>query len=373
MPMPCSRRLTRLLPAMVAAAAFACSAERTDTTAETPARRVPPPPGVAAPPPDSRAGEPLRAAQPAVSLPATVGAWKRSAPARTFARQNIVEHMTGAAELYLAYRLDHLDVYDYVSQGQGTILVELFWMTHSDDAFGLLSSDWGGESLSLAPGWPRALSLPGVPPHRALYGAGLLRMWCDRLFVRVLASRASPAAREAVIEIGRAVAAGQAVAPPPALLAALPASVPSRVRLRASRVRFLRSYLVLNSAYFLASENLLNLEASAEAAVAPYDALPLMAGRTPGQLILARYETADKAGRALSHFREVYLPESVRGTAGSGVDATASTHIENGWMAYRSSGRALALAFECRTREQARLLVEEALRRLEKPDVGRVE
>jgi hypothetical protein len=98
-----------------------------------------------------------------------------------------------------------------------------------------------------------------------------------------------------------------------------------------------------------------------------------MAGRTPAQLILVRYEIADQAGRALSHFREVYLPESIRGTAGSGRDPTASAHIENGWMAHRSSGRALALAFECRTREHARLPVEEALRRLEKPGVGRVE
>jgi hypothetical protein len=169
-----------------------------------------------------------------------------------------------------------------------------------------------------------------------------------------------------VLDIGRAVAAKQAVSGPPALLAALPASVPSRYRLRSDRVWFLRSYLVLNSAYFLATENILNLEASTEAAAAPYESLPPIAGRKPGQLILVRYATADDARRALAHFREVYLPESVRGTATSGLAATASVHIEDGWVAYHLSGRALALICECRTREQARLLVDEAVRKLAK-------
>jgi hypothetical protein len=351
MPMLRPHRLKWLVPAMVAALSLACSKGRTGAAAADPARATPP-----------------RVAGTFIDFPVTVGAWKRSAASRTVTAQDIHEYMDGAGELYLAYRFDHLDVYDYASPGQGTILVEIYWMEHSDDAFGLLSNDWSGESLSLARDWARAPAIAGVPPHRALYGAGLLRMWCARAYVRVLASRESPESRQAVIEIGRTVAAAQAVAPPPALLAALPATSPSRIRLRSDHVWFLRSYLVLNSAYFLATENLLDLEESAEVVVAPYDALPLMAGRKPGQLILVRYTTSDKARSALVHFREGYLPESLRRTAGSGLSVTASAHIEDGWLAYRVFGRALALAFECRTHEQARHLVEEALRKTEKQE-----
>jgi hypothetical protein len=364
MPMPRPHRLRWLLPVMAATLSLACSKGRPDGAAESPDRAVPPPADSAA------SGEPEepRAATVVLSLPETVGAWKRSAPPKTVTSQDISRYVDGAGELYLAYRFDHLDVYNYASQGQGSILVELFWMEYSDDAFGLLSNDWSGESLNLAGEWARAPTIPGVLPYRALYANGLLRMWCDRLYARVLASKVSLASRRAMIEIGRAAAAGQVVTPPPPLLAALPASAPSRIRLRSDHIWFLRSYLVLNSAYFLATENLLNLEKSAEATVAPYDALPLMAGRRPGQLILVRYATADKAVRALRHFREGYLPESVRGADGSGQAATASEHIEGGWVAYRVSGRAFALACECRTREQARYLVEEALHKLEKQD-----
>jgi hypothetical protein len=371
--MPRLHRLRWLLPAMVAALALACSKGHRGAAAENPDRTAPPPPDPTMLPVAPRELGASRVAATVVRLPEAVGAWKRTAIPRTISLQDISEYMDGAGELYLAYRFDHLDVYDYASQRQGRILVELFWMEQSDDAFGLLSSDWTGESLSLAGEWARAPTIPGVLPYRALYVNGLLRMWCNRLYARVLASTESPASRRAIIDIGRAVAAGQAVKPPPPLLAALPAGSPSRIHLRSDHVWFLRSYLVLNSAYFLATENLLNLEESAEAVVAPYDALPLMAGRKPGQLILVRYATAERAGRALTHFREGYLPESVRKTAGSGLAATASEHIEDGWVAYRVSGRALSLACECRTREQARYLVETALQKLEKQEEGRGE
>jgi hypothetical protein len=60
----------------------------------------------------------------------------------------------------------------------------------------------------------------------------------------------------------------------------------------------------------------------------------------------------------------VYLPESVKGAAASGLAATGLARIEDGWVAYGLSGRALALAFECPDREQARLLIDEAVRKL---------
>jgi hypothetical protein len=82
--------------------------------------------------------------------------------------------MDGAGELYLGYRFQHLDVYEYTSPAQGEILVELYSMESPDDAYGLLSGDWGGEAADLkASGYDAAQS--GVP--RALYGAGLLRIW----------------------------------------------------------------------------------------------------------------------------------------------------------------------------------------------------
>ena len=118
--------------------------------------------------------------------------------------------MDGAGELYIGYRFRQLEVREYTSKGTDDILVELYWMVSSDDAFGLLSGDWGGEAISLKPsGADAAPARAGAWP-RALYGAGLLRVWSGNLYARVLSQTETDASRKAVLEIGRAIAAGKA-------------------------------------------------------------------------------------------------------------------------------------------------------------------
>jgi len=87
--------------------------------------------------------------------------------------------MNGAGELYLGYRFRHLEVFNYTSADQGNILVELYLMESPDDAFGLLSLDWGGEPVSFDD-TPAAVSNQSFTAlSRALYGCGLLRLWSD--------------------------------------------------------------------------------------------------------------------------------------------------------------------------------------------------
>ena len=54
-------------------------------------------------------------------------------------------------------------------------------MKTPDDAFGLLSNDWGGEVPPFDRARPRATQAASVPDDRALYGGGLLRMWVPAL------------------------------------------------------------------------------------------------------------------------------------------------------------------------------------------------
>jgi len=107
-----------------------------------------------------------------VTLPQSIGSWNLAGPAKTVEPKAIFDYMDGAGELYLGYRFKSLDVYEYKNPGQDEILVELYWMETSDDAWGLISGDWGGENLqlSLATGRERPDEIP------ALYGAGLLRL-----------------------------------------------------------------------------------------------------------------------------------------------------------------------------------------------------
>ena len=79
-----------------------------------------------------------------IELPKTVGEWKRDDASRVITAETIFKYMNGAGELYLGYRFRRLEVFDYLSTNQGRILVELYYMESPEDAFGLLSLDWGG-------------------------------------------------------------------------------------------------------------------------------------------------------------------------------------------------------------------------------------
>ncbi len=294
-----------------------------------------------------------------VSLPPTVGAWTRASAVRRIEPATIFEYMDGAGELYLAYRFDHLDVVEYTSSDRGTILVELYWMRSSDDAYGLLSGDWGGERVRL--------SETAAPDARALYGAGLLRLWADTLYARVLAEREDADSKGAVLELGRRIAAGRSLPAPPRLAALVPPAIGERFAVRGDSICFLRSHLVLNSAYFLSQQNILNLDRTVEAVTARYDRSDPDGTRRRARLLLVRYPDAAAARAALGRFREAYLPETLAGPKGA---ASAVVRIEDGWTGYALAGPCLAVVFEAPDRETAAAFVAagaNALERLETP------
>jgi hypothetical protein len=284
---------------------------------------------------------PSQAAAATVNLPETVDAWRRPEAPRRIEAAGIFEYMDGAGELYLAYRFDHLDVVEYASPADGEILVELYWMRTSDDAYGLLSGDWGGEPVVLKEAVP-----PGGP--RALYGAGLLRIWSGDLYARVMAARESEASRAAVLAIGRAIAAGRADPPPPRLVTHLQQTA-GPLKLRPDSVCFLRSHLVLNSVYFVSQRDILNLGPAVDAVTARYG---------KARLLLVCYPHAGAARAALERFRAVYLPEAGKGDTGA-------ARIEDGWAGFRLSGRGLSVVFEAADREAATSLIATGVHALE--------
>jgi len=307
------------------------------------------------------------------NLPRSAGAWTQSGGRKFVGPQDIFNYMDGGGELYLGYRFKRLEVQRYGSADEGEILVELYWMESSDDAYGLLSGDWGGEPVSLQPLEPGSSSPPATHGPRALYGAGLLRLWSDNLFARVFADHETDASKKAVQALGHAIAGGRSAPAPPALIRALPARVGSQFFLRPDRVTFLRSHLVLNSVYFLSSENLLDLGPDCEVAAMTYGQGPGKTARNakPVRLLLARYGNEATAAKALHHFREIYLPEKSKVPNGSLIGDTGVVAIEDGWMGFARSGRALALVFESPDEATARLFLGDFTQILEKLEASR--
>jgi len=297
--------------------------------------------------------------EPSLKLPRSVGAWTQSGGPKFVGPQDIFNYMDGAGELYLGYRFKRLEVQLYSSADQGEILVELYWMESSDDAYGLLSGDWGGLAVDLPPPTPGSPSLATTDGPRALYGAGLLRLWSGNLYARIMADHESNASKSAVQALGQAIAGGRSTPPRPQLIRALPARVGSRFFLRPDRVTFLRSHLVLNSAYFLSSENLLDLGPDCEVATTTYGqgSTKATGNAKPTRVMLARYANEAAAAKALQHFRQIYLPDKIKGPRASIIRDNDVVAIEDGWMGFARSGRGLALVFESPDEVSARLFL----------------
>jgi len=295
-----------------------------------------------------------------LDLPKTVGVWTRPDSARLVDSTNIFKYMNGAGELYLAYGFNHIDVYEYSADNQEIISVELYHMKTSDDAFGLLSLDWASDSAALNDS-PADKTI--APSSRTLYGSGLLRIWSDNIYARVMAYRETPASKEAVLSLGRAIVANRKTPPEPELLNVLSHTIGSDWKLRKDRIGYFRSYLVLNSLYYVSHENILNLDLSTEAVTAPYEKMSDTENRRRAQFLFVKYANPDLARQALEHFHKAYLPEHKQNFAASPMTESPNFFkLEDGWSGYKLHDKYIMLVFECPDQETAGIIIQSGLR-----------
>jgi hypothetical protein len=271
----------------------------------------------------------------------------------------------------LAYGFDHLEVYEYTADPEESILVEVYVMTTSNDAFGLLSLDWGGEPVPVYSG-RASPSHPGVSPSaRALYGGGLLRIWADTLYARVMAYRETAASKQAVLSLGQTIAENRKMPPEPHLLKILPKAVDSVWTLRKDRIAYFRSHLVLNSLYYLSHQNILDLDHSTEAVIAPYEDLSNAGTPKRVQVLFVKYPSPARARKALKTFHNAYLHEYQKQIdPGITRESINAFKIEDGWLGYALDGPCLTVVFECPNRESAKMIIKQISLNIPKKERG---
>jgi len=292
------------------------------------------------------------------NLPKIVGFWTKPDLPQIVTEKNIFDYMDGAGELYLSYRFRHLESYEYIAQKQQSILVELYFMKTSDDAFGLLSLDWGGEAVKW--GSAQIKEVSSSPWPRAFYGEGLLRLWSDNIYARIMAYQETPESKEAVLKLGQSIVTNRRNPPAPEILQKLPDSFLPNWELRRDRASYFRSHLVLNSLYYLGQENMLDLDLTAEAITASYEKRDSPPGKPRIQFLFIKYPNAQRARNALSHFHRVYLseiPSPVKPDASSKIVNILA--VEEGWLGYRLQGNSIAFIFECPDQETALEIIDQ--------------
>ncbi len=169
------------------------------------------------------------------------------------------------------------------------------------------------------------------------YGPGLLKFWQGRYFVSITVSGDEKISEKAVLELGKAVApklgpAGES----PDLLKCLPPS-----GLKKSRTSYFHNSVHLNNRYFVAAENILNLDATTECVFAEYAA----GVNESASFLIVRYFDAARAQTAWRSFQRAYLPDA---------DASGAALTENKkWVMARNRGNFVAIVFEAPSKEYA--------------------
>ncbi|OGD23703.1 MAG: hypothetical protein A2Y70_05085 [Candidatus Aminicenantes bacterium RBG_13_64_14] len=257
-------------------------------------------------------------------IPRAVGDWHAAGDDAVYDRQTLYDYMDGGAEVYLAFDFREVFSRKYAGPAGAELSLDVFDMGSPAEAFGIFSCD-------------RADPPAGIGQDSE-YGFGLLRFRQGRYFVTVGVSNEDEAAADAVLGLGRTVAG--LLGPPgpgPDLLELLPAA-----DLRPDRTSFFHSAVNLNNRYFIAAENILGLDRSADCVFAEYGPAPA----EPVRLLLVRYPDGARAGAALRSFLASYLPEA-------GPDGL--TRTENGtWVSALLRGNVLSIVFEAPSPDLAR-------------------
>lgn len=265
------------------------------------------------------------------TLPDRVGNWTAEPEDRIYDAETIFDYIDGAGEVYTAYDMRSCLSRRYVAKDGPTIVLDIFDMGSSENAFGVFTHDRDGDPLDVGQG--------------ALYRPGWLSFWKDRFFVSLYVEEETSGAKKALLELATAAASGiKERGPQPTILLKLP---PEGLQNRG--VHYLRHHMLLNYHYYLADENILNLGPHTDAVFAAY--------RRDGKsarLLLVLYPDGPAAAKAHGSFIRHYLPENV---------SAGAVYLEDGkWSTAALKDNLLTVVLESDSRQLAEDLIRDVKR-----------
>ncbi len=263
------------------------------------------------------------------SLPTEADGWKWDRKETEYNSKTLFKYMDGAAELYLAYGFQNLTVRRLEKPGQPPLIVELYEMASSEDAYGVFSYEHQDETVGIGQG--------------SEFGGGLLRFWKGKYFVSIYAEGDWKEVESAILAMGRATANSiPATGQEPKLIGYIPGK---DLGLIDKSVRYLKSHVLLNQRFFIAHQNILNLSRKTEAVLAQY-----LQDKQKTQLLLIQYPDSNGAADAYHSFMKVYLPDA------GGKDHSKTE--DRKWTFARQRNEFVLIVFGTPTEAAAKALLE---------------
>ena len=260
------------------------------------------------------------------NLPKQAGRWSAQTGDRIFDQETIFSYIDGGAEVYKAYNFRQCLSRQYTISGGPAIILDIFEMGSSEDAYGVFTHDIDGTTVDIG--------------QDGRYRPGWLSFWKNGFFVSIYMEEETTAAEQAVKELGRQVAdkiAGHGSKPE--ILSQLPPA-----GLLKDRIRYLYHPIVLNYHYYISDENILKISADTNVALAEYQL-----GDQAALLLIVEYPSSENAEQSRADFLNHYLPDA---------DKKGAALLENGkWAVINRKENLLAIVLEADNKEFAERLL----------------
>ena len=263
---------------------------------------------------------------PASILPEQYRSYKLS-DKLSYTGENLFDYINGGAEVYLSYGFISMSGCKYQSESdQNQVTVEIFEMTNSKNAFGVFTQGWDKEEYE--------------------YGQGSLSFndcvifWKDRYFVVINTHKATNESTDAIRHFASLVdrsISGEGVIPE--IIGDLP-----KQDLATAGYQYFHHYIWLNSYYFIANYNIINIGEQTDAVLAKYG--PADDRR---YLLLVEYTDPTGAKSAYGQLKEKFIPESE-------ADGVAVQLEDKTWMTIWVKDNKLGAVFNGSTKEKTEKL-----------------
>jgi hypothetical protein len=269
----------------------------------------------------------------ALFLPDTLQGWKVAREDARYSRDTLYDYIDGGAELYLSYGFKRVINRTYVKANQPDMVVDIFDMDTSQNAYGVFSHSM--ETVETAFG------------QGSQYSEGLVLFWKGHYYISIMAHPETPESKKALFDLAKKIDGAIAEEGPlPAILNLLP----QRALVRES-IRSFHHYAWLNSHYFVADQNILHIDDTTDALLAKYGD-----SKNRSLLLLIQYKDVKAAQSAYHNFVKQYLPE---------LSQKKSLQIEDGtWTACQLEGKLLIAVFNAPKEDAAVHLIKRVEKRL---------
>jgi hypothetical protein len=269
---------------------------------------------------------------PLSELPLKIHGWKAGED-RMYRSENLFDYIDGGAELYLSYGFKQLHKRTYVREGQPEIIVDIFDMGSSANAFGVFSHSREVVNEDFGQG--------------SEYHGGFLRFWKNRYYISILGIPVTGEAEKTIFALGRTIeGAITEKGPLPGIIKLLP-----EANLAVESVRYFHHHVWINAYYYIADENILQIDRNTEVLLAEY-----RSEKSNSFLLIVRYPNPESSRSAYQNFMKEYF---------SDADSEGGIRDEKGaWTFSRLYENTVVAVFRAKTRQGALTLISRVRKRI---------